>query len=130
MADVYLALRHRDFNPFLVERIPQPEKNLALDIGHPINRVLDPEAEKHVDGAVAEARHVTDRSWRRQHTIGSACNRYGKIAHRVQITAVGHAELHIEPHLGLEYDQLITSLVMRFSFGIRYSLASRPRTDA
>ena len=60
----------------------------------------NPETEKHVDGAVGKSRHMTDWSRRREHTIGPSCNFDGKIAHRVQITAVGHAEWCIEPHQG------------------------------
>src|SRR5260370_10637823 len=33
-----------------VERIPQPEKHLPLDVGHPVSRILDPETQKHIDG--------------------------------------------------------------------------------
>jgi len=65
--------------------------------GHPVNRVLDPKAEKHVDGAVAESHQMTNRPWRSEHTIGPPCNLDGKIARHVQVTAVSHAELHIEP---------------------------------
>src|ERR1700746_3749731 len=94
---MYFALSHRNFYLFLVECIPQPEKYLPLDVGHSVSRVVDPEAQKHIDGAVAEPRHVTDRPRRGEHTFRASCNLDGKSAHRVQITAVGHPEWCIEP---------------------------------
>src|SRR6202011_2277541 len=97
VADTHLALWDRDFDLVLVERIPQPEKYLALDVGHSVSRVVDPEAQKHIDGVVAEPRDMTDRPRRGEHTIGPCCDLDGKSAHRVQITAVGHAERRIEP---------------------------------
>src|SRR5260370_24560233 len=50
--------------------------------------------------AVAESRHMTDRPRRGEHAVGSCRNLDGKSAHRVQITAMGHAERRIEPDQG------------------------------
>ena len=85
-------------DPVLLERVPQPEQHLALDVGDAVCRILDPKAEQQIDGAVAEPGHVTDRRGRREHALRPLRDRDGEFAHRVQIAAIGDAERHIEPH--------------------------------
>src|SRR5438105_1931207 len=75
---------------------PIDEQHRALDIGHAVCRILDPEAEQQIDRAVAESGQVTDGRRRGEHALRSLRHLDGKFAHRVQIAVIGHAKRHIE----------------------------------
>ena len=49
-----IPLRERNFDFVLFELVPDDQEDLALDIGHAILRVVDPDTQFKVDGTVAK----------------------------------------------------------------------------
>src|SRR5262249_38288820 len=97
--DMKLALRRREQDAMGAAFVPNMQHDIAFHIAHAVPRVLDPDAQLQLDGAVAELLDDTDGRGIREHARRFARSLEAKRPRRAEIRLVGDANGHPEPDL-------------------------------